>query len=499
MPTLSFSYTALPYLLFFAAVFGIYAVVPKSMRAPWLLLAGFGYAILLSPQSAVFALGVLAVTYVAGLLLGGDIYKKQKQAALTVSLLAIFGLLGALKYGGLLAADAVKLVNFFGGSWQPRIKTVALPIGVSFYSFAACGYLIDVYRGARQAERNFLKYGLFLVFFPLFVSGPIERADNFLEQIDHIETIEIIDAPRIGAGALMILWGYFLKLVIADRAALLVNNVFDRFWAYNSFALFVGAVTYAIQIYADFAGVSCMALGGAQIFGFSVTDNFDAPYFSTSIKDFWRRWHISLSRWFRDYLYIPLGGNRKGQGRKYLNILIVFLVCGIWHGANRTFLAWGLLHGVYQIVGDLTKAKRRALYDRLHMDMTRLPFRVISTVCNFLLVTLAWIVFRADSLTNAGIYIFRMFTQIDLWNVMNGSIYNLGLDNTEMNILFIAAAVMFFADYWRYKKKKNVPQLLTAQPPLVKYLLPAALLIAVLVFGSYGMSFPAQAFIYAEF
>ncbi|MBR5428095.1 MAG: MBOAT family protein [Clostridia bacterium] len=492
--SLSFSYISAEYILLFPVIFLIYAAVPKNLRSATLTLAGFLYLALLKPMYALWAFAVCLLTYFIGIRLEVKKYNRRSgKPLLILALTAVFVLLFVLKYAGSLGQllPQGKASDFF--------SSIALPVGISFYSFSACGYLIDVYRGKRDAEHNIFNYALFLVLFPCVTAGPIGRADRLLPQIKEIKSIRIFDFSRIGSGATLMLWGYFLKLVVADRAAVLANTVFNNAWARDTFALLVGAAAYSIQIYADFAGISCMALGGAKVLGFDVIDNFDAPYLTDSIREFWRRWHISLSGWLRDYLYIPLGGSRKGTARKYVNILIVFTVCGIWHGGRLTFLVWGLLHGVYQLIGGLTAEKKQRIYKKLRIDSSSLPFRVWRTVCNFALVTFAWIFFRADSLTDAWIYISRMFTRPDLWNVMNGSIFNLGLNATEFGILTAACAVVFAADLLKYRNKENVSVLLRRQHPIVRYALIGALLIAVLVFGRYGTSFPSNAFIYAEF
>ncbi|MBQ6019581.1 MAG: MBOAT family protein [Clostridia bacterium] len=491
---LSFSCVSTEYIIFFSAVFLIYAAVPKKLRAGTLACCGFLYAALVKPECALWAFAVCFITYLAGLLIQIRlINRKSAKPLLVCALTLVFGTLFLLKYAGVL------LPVLFPDIPSDASAGIVLPVGLSFYSFAACGYLVDVYRGEREAEHSFIDYSLFLTLFPSFTAGPIERSRRLLAQIKEIGSVRVFDFSRIGSGATLMLWGYFLKLVVADRAAVVADAVFGNAWARDSFALLVGAVAYSVQIYADFAGLSCMALGGAKILGFDVIDNFDAPYLSGSIREFWRRWHISLSAWLRDYLYIPLGGNRRGAVRKYVNILIVFAVCGLWHGSRPTFLVWGLLHGVYQLIGGLTARKKRRAYEKLRIDPASFPFRVWRAACNFALVTLAWIFFRSDSLADAWIYISRMFTRPDPWNVLNGSMFRLGLDATEFGILLAASAVTFGVDLIRCRRKENVSQVLRRQHPIVRYALVAALLIAVLVFGRYGLAFPANAFIYAEF
>ena len=496
------AYTELTFFLYFAVLAAVYFVLPAKARWGWLLLGSLGYVFLWEVAAGFFVLGVALATYLGGILVAPQPEKpnlEKRKTILAVFLLLLFWLLGICKYTGMVADTVNDIAGALGASRRVELPDILLPVGLSFYTFASAGYLIDVYRGDAEAEKSFGKYLLFLAFFPNFSSGPIERSNHLLRQLRSLSSVRLWDAGRIGSGALTVLWGYFLKLVVADRAAILVSSVFDQFWNHGSFALLVGALVFSIQIYGDFAGGSYMALGFARILGIELTDNFNAPYFSLSIKEFWRRWHISLSSWFRDYLYIPLGGNRKGEARKYFNTAVVFLICGLWHGANWTFLVWGALHAAYQIIGGLTREKREALYRRWRIDTASPAFRAAQRLTVFLLSAFAWIFFRAGSLTEAGVYVWRLFARPDLWNVMNGSIYELGLDVTEMNLLFLGTAVLFLVDFLRDRKKKEFAALVGEQPVVLRVLIALALVTAILFFGCYGSRFGESAFIYAEF
>lgn len=496
------AYTEWTFFLYFAVVAAIYFFLPGKARRVWLLLCSLGYVFLWQVSAGFFVVGSSLVTYLGARLVAPQPEtenREHRRRILAIFLFLIFGLLAVLKYSGMAVDTANSIAGALGSYKRLELPDLVLPVGLSFYTFASAGYLIDSFRGDVKPEKNFGKYLLFLAFFPNFSAGPIERSRNLLRQIQTIDQVNLWDHQRIVSGAFTVLWGYFLKLVIADRAAILVAQVFDRFWAYGSFELLVGAVVFSIQIYGDFAGGSYMALGFARILGFELIDNFNAPYFSLSIKDFWRRWHISLSSWFRDYLYIPLGGNRKGTARKYVNTAVVFLVCGMWHGANWTFLVWGALHALYQVIGGLTKDKREALYQRLHIDTSSGSFHALQRLCVFLLSSFAWILFRAGNLTQAGIYIWRIFARPDYWNVMNGTIYQLGLSNTEMNLLFLGTAALFAVDWLRDRKKKEFSELVAQSQPWVRILIALALLISILFFGCYGSNFGESAFIYAEF
>lgn len=263
--------------------------------------------------------------------------------------------------------------------------------------------------------------------------------------------------------------------------------------------LLFGAVCYTFQIYCDFLAYSIIATGIGKMLGIELTDNFNNPYFSKSIQEFWRRWHISLSTWFRDYVYIPLGGNRCSKLRKNCNLFITFLISGLWHGANWTYVIWGMIHGMYQIIGNMTMPLRKWIYGHIRLKQDCFSFRLGQRLCTFLLTAFAWIFFRADSLSTAIAYITRMFSQFDIWNIFNHSIYNLGLDVLQTNILFISSILLLFIDYLKYRTSKNFDILLFEQNYLFYCIVIIILFVSTFVFGMYGPDFNAQDFIYFQF
>lgn len=288
---------------------------------------------------------------------------------------------------------------------------------------------------------------MFVAFFPKLVSGPIERAENLLPQMRDGQGEwglgASFDFDRMRRGLLLMVWGLFLKLVIADRAALLVDTVFPKYWEYNGLQLAVAAVCFSIQLYCDFGGYSAVAIGAAQVLGFRLQDNFHQPYLALSIRDFWRRWHISLSGWFRDYLYIPLGGNRKGRARTYFNTMVTMLLSGLWHGAGWNYVVWGGLHGVYQVAGDVLRPARDRVVERLHIRREALVWKVLRGLITFGLVTLAWIFFRAES-TRAALGLISGI--ISRFTLSLDGITGLGLDWKDLLVLLIAVLVLLTAD-----------------------------------------------------
>lgn len=314
-----------------------------------------------------------------------------------------------------------------------------------------------------------------------------------------IEDIKLWDARRTTSGAILMVWGFFMKMVIADRVALLVNNVFDNYRMYGSTELILAAVGFTIQIYCDFESYSIIAIGAAKIMGFELMENFNTPYFARNIREFWSRWHISLSTWFKDYLYIPLGGNRKGNARKALNIMIVFLVSGLWHGANWNFVVWGGVHGLYQVASIILRKPRETLRHRLSIKTDCISWKLLQTLITFCLVAFAWIFFRSDTITDALRFIKRIIVKPTPWLLFSGGIYNLGLDRIEMNIFVCALIVLLLVDLIRYNKKQTLDIFLFEQNVWFEWLVVITLIVMIFVFGEYGPAYDPQQFIYFQF
>ncbi len=301
------------------------------------------------------------------------------------------------------------------------------------------------------------------------------------------------------SGTILMIWGFFVKMVIADRAAVLVNTVFDNYRMYGSTELVLAAVFFALQIYCDFGSYSLIAIGAAKIMGFELMENFNTPYFACSIRDFWSRWHISLSTWFRDYLYIPLGGNRRGRVRKSVNIMIVFLASGLWHGADWSYVVWGGIHGAYQVIGDYLASFREKCIRKLRVNTACFSWKFLQTAVTFVLVVFAWIFFRADSIGDALQYIRRIWVRPTPWVLFNGEIFTLGLDRPEMNILFVAICMLGLVDLVRYRKKMTLDVFLMQQNLWFRGGIMIGLVVLIFVCGKYGVGFDPQQFIYFQF
>lgn len=339
-------FNSIDFLIFFPIVVLFYYIIPKKVRNFWLLIVSYYFYMNWNAKYILLLLVSTIATYMFGLMI--DYYenreieirkkKRNKTISLVLCLIINLSILFAFKYYNFFWDSISKLLLYAGIQVSVPKNDLLLPVGISFYTFQALSYTIDVYRGEIYAERNFCKYALFVSFFPQLVAGPIERSKNLLSQLSKNSKM---NSAEIREGILLMLWGFFLKIMIAERAAVIVNTVYDNIELYKGFYLILATILFAIQIYCDFAGYSVIAMGAAKILGINLMENFKAPYFSETVAIFWRNWHISLSSWFKDYVYIPLGGNQKGKVRKYINNLIVFLLSGLWHGASWTFVLWG--------------------------------------------------------------------------------------------------------------------------------------------------------------
>jgi len=499
-------FNSVDFLVFFPIVVCIYFVIPKKMRYIWLLIASYYFYMSWNPKYAVLIALSTVITYLSGIFIGkaGELKdekkeRRRKKLIVAGSFVTNLGILFFFKYFDFVLANINRVLGRFGVEMLDKPFDVLLPVGISFYTFQALSYTMDVYRNDIKPEKNLFKYALFVSFFPQLVAGPIERSKNLVKQVQQVHTFRLWNYENITSGAAMMLWGYFMKMVVADRLAVFVDYVFLNYAAYGATALTVAAVFFAFQIFCDFGSYSLIAVGCARVMGFSLMENFNTPYFATSIKEFWRRWHISLSSWFRDYLYIPLGGNRKGTVRKYVNLMITFLVSGLWHGASFSFVVWGGLHGLYQVIGDVTRPFREKASRVLKMKTDCFSHKLLQGVVTFVLVDFAWIFFRCNSLRESFAYIMQMVKHPDPWALMNGSLYTLGLSETEFGIALVALVVLLAVDLIRYRKSMQLYEYLNTQSLWFRWGVYILLTVAVFLLGIYGPGYDAAEFIYFQF
>ena len=474
-------FNSFQFFVFFPIVVLFYYLIPHKLRNLWLLVASYFFYMCWNVKYVLILLFSTGITYGCGIMLeflrAKAYQRKWQKYSMIFCIGANLAILFVFKYFDFALENLNRVLGIFHREPVSPLFALVLPVGISFYIFQAIGYTIDVYRQEIPAERNFLRYALFVSFFPQLVAGPIERSGNLMRQFreEHSFSYE-----RAKEGLALMLWGYFMKLVIADRIAIFVNQVYGNPQVFSGVYLIVATVLFAVQIYCDFAGYSTIAIGAAKVMGFELMENFDAPYLARSVTDFWRRWHISLTSWFRDYLYIPLGGNRKGKMRKYLNVLVVFLISGLWHGASWTFVIWGGLNGFYQILEALTHHK------------------IKSRLLTFLLVDFSWIFFRADHFSGAWSMIKSMLT-VHNWTVLwDGSLYMAGLSQKNFVVLGIGIFVLFLADWLKEKKVCVREKIMQTYLP-VRYVVWLTAIVGILVFGIWGPTYDAGAFIYFQF
>ncbi len=477
------TFLSLPFFCFFPITALGYFLLPRRAKNVWLLLTSWVFYLCAKPVYLTLLLSAIALSYGGALLL--ERREKGRRGWLCALLVLLFSVLFLFKYLNFVLSLLSRVLGELGLAFSSPTLELILPVGISFYLFQAAGYLIDVYRGKVAAEHDFIVYALFLSFFPQLTSGPIARAGELIPQFRE-ERCFSYDALRMGL--VRFLWGAFKKLVIADRLGVAVNTVFAAPGDFGAVQLMGAAAAFSIQLYCDFSGYSDMALGTARALGFRLMENFRTPLFSRSIAQLWRRWHISLSSWFRDYLYIPLGGSRRGRGRKWLNVLIVFAVSGLWHGAALTFLAWGLLNGLYQVAGEATKPWRDGVRRRLHLRDDGAATALMQVAITFALFSLSMVFFKAGSLSNA-LQVLAGMVRGPAWAACS-----LGLDRKELLVGAAGVAVLLAVDLRSRKEDLWSGYLALGRP--VRWAVVLGLLFAVVIFGSYGAGYDAQSFIY---
>lgn len=394
-------FNSFEFLLFFPLVAIVYYLISPKYRWLFLLVASYYFYMNWQPIYALLIFTSTLVTYLCALKIDNASVKKVKKVFLIASLVINLGILFLFKYYNFFNESIFGLLNDWGLRMSLPNFDLLLPVGISFYTFQAIGYTIDVYRGDIKCEKHFGIYALFVSFFPQLVAGPIERAVNLLPQF---KEIKIFNYKQAVDGVKLIIWGYFMKIVVADRLSIYVNSVYGVPEYHSSITLLIATIFFAFQIYCDFAGYSNIAIGCAKIMGFDLMTNFRRPYFAQSCAEFWSRWHISLSTWFKDYVYIPLGGNRQGTVKNYRNLLVTFLISGLWHGANWTFVIWGGLNGVYQVFFKILGISPKKKSAETNIDLIYIG----NIVLTFILISFTWIFFRANSFIDAITVIKRM-------------------------------------------------------------------------------------------
>lgn len=484
-------FNSISFLVFFPVVTLLYFVIPEKLKKIWLLVASYYFYMSWNVQYGFLILLSTAITYLCGRLVETQNNAWRKKLVFALSLAGNFGILFFFKYFGWMLDN----VNYLLGGNYSLPFTILLPVGISFYTFQAVGYTFDVYRGKLKAEKNFVTYALFVSFFPQLVAGPIERSTNLLGQLQASSSFKAENATK---GLQVMLWGYVEKMVIADNLAILVDRVYANYDTYGGSVLALAAVLFTIQIYCDFGGYSHIAIGAAKVLNITLMENFRQPFFACGIREHWQRWHISLSGWFRDYLYIPMGGSRCSKARKYFNVMVTFLASGMWHGASWHYIAWGGLHGVYRIVGDILRPLKKRLWDFFHMNPEWTWYKTMQRAVTFLLVVIAFIVFRAPSLRIALQIMGNIVSRFEWHQLVDGTVMTLGLGLAQM-ILVGAAMILLLAVDIVHERGGHLSVWIGKKPTMVRYGIYYLLLFLILVsvLQTFGQS--AASFLYFQF
>lgn len=481
---------SLRFICFFVIVFVFYYMISPKYQYIWLLAASLFFYGSRSKKCLIVLLAFTAITYFSAALM----QKKNKDICLWCGITCSIGLLCLFKFWKIWAEGLRYFFHITDGD-TGGIITIIVPVGLSFFVLQAVGYLVDVYKGKTTVERNFAKYALFVSFFPSILSGPIERSHNLLEQIRKGTHFSY---ETVKSGFCLMLWGYVMKLLIANRLAQIVDAAFEDYAAQTGATLLIAVILYGIQLYADFAGYSCIAVGLSKTLGFHLIENFRQPYFSRSIREFWGRWHISLSSWLRDYVYIPLGGSRCSKFRGYLNLLLTFLVSGLWHGTGWQYMVWGGLHGLYQIFSKMTVTIRNKATSKLKIDTGHSSCHLLQSVITFILVDFAWLFFRAPSLKEALSILRSIVFDLQLGNTIANKLYLVGYSINRFWLLLIEIAILFAVDCM-HENKISIIGWLDARNRALRWGVYVFVCMALIVGIIHDFGLDSSTFIYTQF
>ncbi|MFH1254473.1 MAG: MBOAT family O-acyltransferase [bacterium] len=488
------------FLFFFPIVTSLYFWLPHKYRWFMLLAASCIFYMSFIPIYILILFFTIAIDYIAGILIEGAA-GNRRQLFLILSIISNVSILCFFKYFNFFNSNTTWLLSWLNVQNPIPELSIILPIGLSFHTFQAMSYTIEVYRGNQKAERHLGIYALYVMFYPQLVAGPIERPQNLLHQFHEEHNFDYLQVTN---GLKLMAWGFFKKLVIADRLALFVNPVYTCPKDFQGVSFIFSTILFAFQIYCDFSGYSDIAIGTAQVMGFKLMQNFDRPYLSTSVSEFWRRWHISLTTWFTDYIYIPLGGNRVSRVRWLTNLMIVFLISGLWHGANWTFIIWGALNGFYLVFGAMTKNLRNQL--ALRIGLTKFPVlrKILQTIITFSLICFSWIFFRAKTVSDALYIIRNLFTGVFDWlyflfthlsATASGKLEALVLSNMPADLVIAVLVILLLILIEWLQTTKNVTDLIRHKSWPKRWLVYYILIISIIVFGIYSNA----KFIYFQF
>lgn len=485
-------FNSVNFLIFFPVVVLVYFIVPKVLKNPWLLVTSY-YFYMCSPHPEYVLLLLFSTisTFICANLIASAKSQRKKKLYLTTNIVISLSILFYFKYFNFFFTS---IAEMFDVTVAPGAFSLALPVGISFFTFQSLGYAIDVYRGTVKREKNFLTYALFVSFFPQLVAGPIERSSNLLPQFKEYKKFSY---DRTADGLRLMAWGFFKKMVIADRAAVIVKTVYSNPQDFTGIQLIAATVFFAFQIYCDFSGYSDIAIGGANILGFDLMRNFEHPYFAKNTGEFWRRWHISLSSWFMDYVYIPLGGSRKGYVRTLINLFITFLVSGLWHGAEWSFIAWGAVNGIFVILSRIYQPISRKVKKLLGINPNGIITKVVGATITFIMIDFAWIFFIAKNMQDAFYVINNLFTDLSLaltnHSYLISSLEKISFYSDGGMVIINCIIFMLFVELW--EKNKTLVERLKNSNVFVRWAFYYTIILLLIFFGYFGKS----SFIYFDF
>lgn len=486
-------FNSLDFLIFFPIVTILYFLLPQKLRWVMLLTASCIFYMFFVPVYILILFFTIIIDYISGIYIE-RLQDKKKKLFLIISILSNIGILFVFKYFNFFNENIAYIARVLHWNYPIENLWILLPIGLSFHTFQSLSYVIEVYRGHQKAERHLGIYALYVMFYPQLVAGPIERPQNMLHQFYEYHKF---DYKRVTSGLKLMAWGFFKKVVIADRLALFVNQVYNNSSEYTGFTLVIATIFFSFQIFCDFSGYSDIAIGAAQVMGFKLMTNFRRPYLSKSVAEFWRRWHISLSTWFKDYVYISLGGNRVSKSRWMLNLLITFLISGLWHGANWTYIIWGGLNGLFQVISYITRNVRGRVTHALRLGKLPRLYSVLQIAFTFILVSFTWIFFRANSMADAVHIISHIPEGLFDAGVIKAQLIELssiGFDKYYFILSFILIIIMEGVHFLE-ESGKNMWEIISAKPAAVRYTAYYILILAILLLGEFG----SNEFIYFQF
>ncbi len=491
------------FLLYFPIVLLVYFIIPVKIRYVWLLVVSYYFYMCWNPAYIILLLVATITTYLSGLIIewisikeaGTKKYINKKRVYATISIVINLGMLVFYKYTQFLMKSVSQVASILNIEFIFPEFDILFPVGISYYTFQVIGYVIDVYRGDAKAERNILRYALYVAFFPKQVSGPIERSRNLLYQLKKTTHFNV-DCAK--SGLLTMAYGLFLKLVVADNIASVINPVFANYTSIHGMIIMTALILFAFQIYCDFQGYTLLAIGSAKILGIDILENFNAPYLAGSVREFWQRWHISLTSWLRDYVYIPLGGNRKGIVRKQLNTIIVFALSGLWHGGGWKYIAWGSLNGLYIVLQDLVEKIRDKWCRFFRIDTESFIWKTFIRIVTFVLIDISWLFFVSNSFSEAIAMLENMMVDFNPFYIFSNELFDMFGSTRNFAVIVFSLVLVLVLDFFNYIKV-DIKEKLLAQKFVVRWMIYIGLLLCILLLGNYGGGYEQTQFIYFQF